>query len=678
MEGDTDTLGRAIMRHERDARRIQAVLDGSSKPFSRALPRVPMSQRLQRYSAAEQKEVAQRLESRTTTEARDSEVVTSTTRSRGRKQRPERHWTRHDIPVVQEQALQSSHGVQPRQTTSADQEEDDVIVLPHRTAYTGDDRRGEHGALGDDTPPSMARLRHLAEPSSMRHMNSSILGDAPNDVSPIRQSRYHALSSRTTDSQRSALDTNKIAPTKSTSNRRTINLRHGFHDDKENLFESKSQAQPTNESRDIPEIMYDIQERSEKQSNGSLQDQATTSSGRTNSVQLLKLLAKVTSNSPSRQTERQAAHASHDTNPSQPQRSSEGDGQVAARIMNLQEMPATPVITGGWVDTPKHESKTSIAKEANIEPGQAADRVRQSDLKAEPVSSIPQESLQSQSRHTSSVQQSVSAELVHRDAQKTNPVAPETRDQPYDGIGRHLNLGQLKQASQPVSPRRSALQSALAQPSSQRERSQAALKSTKRVAFDLDGRTVCEHCGGGYTNVWEALWVELRRNFYLRDADALAGVRLTWLGAVLLAWLCWYMLERSLCRTYCKPFYARQMDSYGAYPLAPKYPLVIPDLLLRPFEPLWLPVAKWLGWLSAATFHWIFGEGAREYTKPAHLSGQVLPLTALQERVVQMTGTVGSARWAEAASTVASASTRRALASVIDAIDDLGRMQGLG
>lgn len=47
---------------------------------------------------------------------------------------------------------------------------------------------------------------------------------------------------------------------------------------------------------------------------------------------------------------------------------------------------------------------------------------------------------------------------------------------------------------------------------------------------------------------------------------------------------------------YCHPTYARHMRGYGVDPNAPRFPLVIPTLLFRPFQHLWRPIFASLAW----------------------------------------------------------------------------------
>ncbi|KAH9844797.1 hypothetical protein Tdes44962_MAKER01344 [Teratosphaeria destructans] len=137
------------------------------------------------------------------------------------------------------------------------------------------------------------------------------------------------------------------------------------------------------------------------------------------------------------------------------------------------------------------------------------------------------------------------------------------------------------------------------------------------------GRTVCEHCGGTYYgSVWQALWIELRSNFYTYPGEAPATlsasstqkqgqwwhnryIHLTTLGLAVLAILVYAVMELWLCDIYCHKRYAQTMVGFGVDPNAPIFPFVIPTLLFRPFRFFWQPVVDWLQWAIWKCWKWL-------------------------------------------------------------------------
>lgn len=190
------------------------------------------------------------------------------------------------------------------------------------------------------------------------------------------------------------------------------------------------------------------------------------------------------------------------------------------------------------------------------------------------------------------------------------------------------------------------------------------------VKVDREWRTVCDHCGGSYHSIWWGLWTELRSNFYTYDKTARFGIRMTWLGVLVLTWLLWNILENALCYQYCHPLYAEYMVGFGVNPDAPRYPFVIPTLLFRPLRPLWEPCLKWVEASSIALSHKVFGESPKlpyQYiTNARDWDAARAQLTARQ------VGHAWSSSWAGKATATAVAAAGKITRSFVDAVDEWG------
>lgn len=174
LENGTDTLGQQIMQHERDARRLRSALDAESRPLqlkTRARPRISeLVERREREVAelAARQEQHDRLGS---SGSNASDPPLNVPREWGTRARAHRGWMRK----IREPSEPSIH--LPEEDVVVPKQDEDAIV-PHRTAYTGDDY---HSPLGDDalpeaemTPPSMTRARLKSEPAALRTANDQL------------------------------------------------------------------------------------------------------------------------------------------------------------------------------------------------------------------------------------------------------------------------------------------------------------------------------------------------------------------------------------------------------------------------------------------------------------------------------------------------------------------------
>lgn len=153
--------------------------------------------------------------------------------------------------------------------------------------------------------------------------------------------------------------------------------------------------------------------------------------------------------------------------------------------------------------------------------------------------------------------------------------------------------------------------------------------------LDHNGKTVCSHCGGRYSSVWRALWVEFRENFYTYDPENRFYISPTWLGWITGMFLVWLMIESSLCLGFCD-------DVEG-----PLMPFVTHYVVLLPFRSYLRPYWRFLGWIINTIFNLDNGQVHFTY-------GQSVP-----------------AHTYTAAAATAQA-TKRAFKSAMEAVDDMG------
>ncbi|KAK3710854.1 hypothetical protein LTR37_010078 [Vermiconidia calcicola] len=215
-------------------------------------------------------------------------------------------------------------------------------------------------------------------------------------------------------------------------------------------------------------------------------------------------------------------------------------------------------------------------------------------------------------------------------------------------------------------------------------------KATTITTNASDG--LCATCGRVHGSLWYGLWSEFRSCFYVYDSRSKylgvpIGIRFTWLGLACIFWLLWYISESVLCGFYCHPnytWYARNIS-----PNAPRYPFVIPTLILRPFRFLWGPA--WDFVFEAFGLAW-WEEFLEDITRPAAFGGPVGPpygkykyMTSNSRRTDTGLGlgkatvrrafesvvpTVSRNEWVATATTTSA----RVVRSVVDAVDEVGSM----
>ncbi|KAH0363154.1 hypothetical protein KCU65_g7565, partial [Aureobasidium melanogenum] len=131
----------------------------------------------------------------------------------------------------------------------------------------------------------------------------------------------------------------------------------------------------------------------------------------------------------------------------------------------------------------------------------------------------------------------------------------------------------------------------------------AAIASTSRGSHQ---HAQCIRCGQP-ASVLRAAWNEYWGWFFRRDARALLGFRLTWLGLACTIFWTWLISEWILSSILSPPKYATKMHGFGVDPHAPRFPYVLPTVASRPLTPLISPL------VSSAVWVWKVVWGQQKY-----------------------------------------------------------------
>ncbi|KAH0017149.1 hypothetical protein KCU78_g7624, partial [Aureobasidium melanogenum] len=106
----------------------------------------------------------------------------------------------------------------------------------------------------------------------------------------------------------------------------------------------------------------------------------------------------------------------------------------------------------------------------------------------------------------------------------------------------------------------------------------------------------CMQCGQP-ASVLRAAWNEYWDWFFRRDAQAVLGFRLTWLGLACTIFWTWLITEWIFSFILSPPKYATKMRGFGVDPHAPRFPYVLPTVASRPLTPFISPLASSAAWL---------------------------------------------------------------------------------
>ncbi|QIW95167.1 hypothetical protein AMS68_000685 [Peltaster fructicola] len=656
---DTDTLGRAILRHEKDARRIQNLLRGAQGDLDRPTSRSALSSRLRSREPRAIETIPHLTRDVEIKTAFEVEPALNVPQGWARKTRPARDWTRSSKIPVSAEALEID--VASTKTTTL-----------RRHNAPSDVQDDQHISV-EDTPPSMRRRRPLARPTSLRTMNSRLSEIIKANKEDFSDLSLLASTPANTEHKSGGVDqavrmkivSRSTIPRTSRpavhSKEKELHIDDDFDStsDKENAPQQLRGREPL---QPLPVKDTDIRMLHQRQQPvgdgqkpiGDLVDVATHTSRLPRSGMLEPMQQKTASK-------------------------------------DAPFEPPTPMVTGGWIDTPKINKQSDAPNRPDNENSSPAMKdimapatkpepapERRTDSVAGDVITQAKDDSKLGKPSTRSMQETTSSDdqlQITEDPKRTIKTTEED----------HVVLGKSTSTDQQEHRAREALNKHIikavisqqdAQTVSGSKCSSSSIKpgisklsNPRNVTLTSNGELVCDSCGRMYTGVWRGLWIEFRSNFWLRDPTKLTGIRLTRLGAILFTWLCWYILELTLCAQYCQPRYAYKMVGYGVNPDAPVFPFVIPTLLFRPFRPAWRPALKWLSWAANVVLNWIMGvePQVRSYARPARQT--------VSEHSRHAYHTIRQpARWAQTAATIATTSSRRAVESAIDAVDDIGRM----
>lgn len=173
LENETDDFGRRLLQHQRDVQRINNAVHVNVQPFRKARPGPRLGEQLELNGIRDEIFAAREHERTGSGGSADSDPPLNIPREWGRKGKRRPDWLRNiHAPIQADLGLVNG---------DAERQDEDAI-MPHRTAYTGDeDWNGEDEALptiendNSSTPPSMRRRRIASSPTSMRHMNTTII-----------------------------------------------------------------------------------------------------------------------------------------------------------------------------------------------------------------------------------------------------------------------------------------------------------------------------------------------------------------------------------------------------------------------------------------------------------------------------------------------------------------------
>jgi hypothetical protein len=171
LDNETDTFGREIMQHERDARRLQNATRGDAPVLKpRARPRIS---ELVAHRAREDAGISDQRHIRTgSSGSNDSNPPLNVPREWGTRARSHRGWMRRiREPSMILDINDAGHATDKGLLTP---EEEDK---PRRTSYGSDNiwnREDERAVASENTPPSMKRARPNASNATTRESNSTL------------------------------------------------------------------------------------------------------------------------------------------------------------------------------------------------------------------------------------------------------------------------------------------------------------------------------------------------------------------------------------------------------------------------------------------------------------------------------------------------------------------------
>lgn len=178
LENETDDFGRKLIQHQRDAQRLSSLRE-NPRAFRKARPRSRIAERLEREERDMNQQMTESHQRASSKERIEAEPPVTVPREWGRKARRQSDWMRK----IREPSIT---------TKGEEEEKlDRNVIYPRKTssAYSGDnnplldwDTVDRPLQSIENTPPSMRRRAQLPTPSSMNHMNTTLKpGDESED-----------------------------------------------------------------------------------------------------------------------------------------------------------------------------------------------------------------------------------------------------------------------------------------------------------------------------------------------------------------------------------------------------------------------------------------------------------------------------------------------------------------
>ena len=169
LDNETDTFGREIMQHERDARRIRNATRRDPQPVLKTRPRSRISELVDRREREEALASEPQHVRTGSTGSNDSNPPLNVPRDWGTRAKSHRGWMRK----IRE-PLEGNVNVASRGLLTPEEEEADAR---QRTSYASDNvwSQGDENAISmENTPPSMRRKRPNSQPPTLREANSTL------------------------------------------------------------------------------------------------------------------------------------------------------------------------------------------------------------------------------------------------------------------------------------------------------------------------------------------------------------------------------------------------------------------------------------------------------------------------------------------------------------------------
>ncbi|KAF2226490.1 hypothetical protein BDZ85DRAFT_50631 [Elsinoe ampelina] len=366
------------------------------------------------------------------------------------------------------------------------------------------------------------------------------------------------------------------------------------------------------------------------------------STTRQESIQLLKRLARVTSQSPSPSPNTAPQPISRPQHLPNTQRQSSAQApEVAPPAIHETPRPAAPVlpaktpkVMGAWVDTPftvRHDSAQPSSPVKDVPP---AELPPPSPKLSQPPPLPPQRSTSAPSLPPSALSNLLSQPRTQTQNLGDDTIASLedlldptlTQTQPQTDVSATLNLDEVKaeldrlhSTGRPLSKSDEERREELLVIEDMAGRLRSARRGVREVKRGLRGMEKRVEMSSGLPtdhivpgkeliireqqgSLWSHLLKETTTLFFDPATETpLANPRpwgLTTVGILTAACLTWYLLETTACTIWCQPRYAHDMTGFGVDPNAPRYPFALPTMLFRPVRWLWCPLTSTLVWVT--------------------------------------------------------------------------------